>query len=198
MVSFYINGEPVEVQLEGEKTAGDVLRSFEMTCEENSAAVIGIRIDGRQVTAETFDAEAETPLGAGTKFEFTVVTEGSVHESFANLATLFNELADQMENVPAAIQNGKNAEVLSSIKQLADSISQFCHLAALASLFPDKFSETKIDGKDFREFFDGFSPVLLDFEQALKDNDTVMIGDLSEYEICPRLHSISRALSEIE
>ena len=31
MISFYINGEPVEVKLEGESTIGDVLKSFEMT-----------------------------------------------------------------------------------------------------------------------------------------------------------------------
>ena len=42
MISFYINGDPVEVQLEGEETIGDVLKSFEITCEENAAAVIGI------------------------------------------------------------------------------------------------------------------------------------------------------------
>ena len=73
MISFYINGEAVEVQLEGEETIGDVLKSFEITCEENSAAVIGITVDGTPVTAETFDTEAGKPLSANTKFEFSVV-----------------------------------------------------------------------------------------------------------------------------
>ena len=46
MISFYINGDKIEVQLENEKTVGDVLHSFELTCEENNAAVIGITVDG--------------------------------------------------------------------------------------------------------------------------------------------------------
>ena len=54
MISFYINGEPLEVQLEGEETIGDVLKSFEITCEENSAAVIGITVDDKPITVCNF------------------------------------------------------------------------------------------------------------------------------------------------
>ncbi len=197
MISFYINGEPVEVQLEGEETIGDVLKSFEITCEENAAAVIGITVDGTTITADTFDAEAGKPLGADTKFEFSVVTKDSIKQSFAALSQLFAELSEQMENVPVALQSGKNKEVSESIKKVADSIDNFCHIAALATLFPKDFSNTKIEGKDFSDFFQEFSPVLVDFEQALTNNDTVLIGDLSEYEICPRLKAISTALTQV-
>lgn len=197
MISFYINGEPVEVQLEGEETIGDVLKSFEMTCEENAAAVIGITVDGTTITADTFDAEAGKPLGTDTKFEFSVVTKDSIKQSFAALSQLFAELSEQMENVPVALQSGKNKEVSESIKKVADSIDNFCHIAALATLFPKDFSNTKIEGKDFSDFFQEFSPVLVDFEQALTNNDTVLIGDLSEYEICPRLKAISTALTQV-
>ena len=102
-----------------------------------------------------------------------------------------------MEGVPLDLQAGKNSDVSQSIKELADSIDQFCHVAALASLFPQTFKNTTIDNMNFKDFFSDFSPILLDFEQALQNNDTVLIGDLSEYEICPRLRSISEALKNI-
>ena len=195
MVSFFINGEQVEVQLEGEKTIGDVLKSFEITCEQNNAAVIGITVDGETITAESFDEKSGQELGADTKFEFSVVTCDSIRQSFVTLSSLFSELSQKMEEVPAALQAGKNKEVSESIKKVADSIDQFCHIAALASLFPQDFQNTKIDGQQFNDFFADFSPILLDFEQALQNNDTVLIGDLSEYEICPRLKAISSALN---
>ena len=69
MIEFYINGQQVEVQIEDEQTIGDVLKSFESTCEENDAAVIGIKVDGKQITAELFDEEASKPLTKNTKFE---------------------------------------------------------------------------------------------------------------------------------
>lgn len=197
MISFYINGEPVEVQLEGEETIGDVLKSFEITCEQNAAAVIGITVNGKTITAETFDEEASKKLDKDTKFEFSVVTKDSIKQSFTELAKLFEQLSQKMEEVPVALQGGKNKEVSESIKNVADSIDNFCHIAALASLFPQDFGSVKIDGKQFADFFQDFSPILSDFEQALGNNDTVLIGDLSEYEICPRLKAISQALNNM-
>lgn len=197
MISFYINGDKVEVQLENEKTVGDVLHSFELTCEENNAAVIGITVDGKAITAESFDEESQKELGKDTKFEFSVVTIQSIKDAFAQLSILFDSLSERMEGVPLDLQAGKNSDVSQSIKELADSIDQFCHVAALASLFPQTFKNTTIDNMNFKDFFSDFSPILLDFEQALQNNDTVLIGDLSEYEICPRLRSISEALKNI-
>ncbi|WP_027727370.1 hypothetical protein [Treponema sp. C6A8] len=194
MVEFYINGQNVDVQIEDEQTVGDVLKSFEKTCEENEAAVIGISVDGKQITADIFDEEAAKELGKNTKFEFSVVTKGSIRESFENLSVLFTSLSEKMEQVPVALQNGQNSEVVESIKKLADNINEFCHVATLASLFPDTFKEITINGMNFKDFFADFSQILLDFEQALQNNDTVLIGDLSEYEICPRLTAISQAL----
>ncbi len=197
MIDFFINGQKVDVQIEDEQTIGDVLKSFESTCEENEAAVIGIAVDGKQITADIFDAEAAKPLGKDTKFEFSIITINEIKDSFAKLSALFNELAIQMEGVPVALQSGKNLEVSESIKKLADSIDQFCHIATLASLFPETFKASELNGLNFKDFFADFSPILKDFEDALQNNDTVMLGDLSEYEICPRLKEISKALKEM-
>ena len=197
MIQFYINGQSVDVQLEDEQTIGDVLKSFEKTCEENNAAVIGITVDGKQITAEIFDDEASKPLGKDTKFEFSIVTINDIKESFEKLSALFNELALQMEGVPVALQSGKNLEVSESIKKLADSIDHFCHIATLASLFPETFNTESLNGINLKNFFADSSPILKDFEEALQNNDTVMLGDLSEYEICPRLKDIANALKKM-
>ncbi|MCR5062364.1 MAG: hypothetical protein K6A89_03690, partial [Treponema sp.] len=171
MIEFYINGQNVDVQLEGEQTIGDVLHSFEKTCEENQAAVIGIIINGKNITAETFDEEAAKPLEKNTKFEFSVVTQNDVKDSFKKLSELFESLAEQMQNVPMALQSNKNLEVSEAIKKLADSIDQFCHIATLASLFPETFTQTTLNGMSFKDFFADFSPILKDFEDALQNND---------------------------
>lgn len=194
MVSIYINGDKIDAQLDGEKTVGDVLVSFEKTCEENEAAVIGILLDGKPVTAEIYDETAKLPLGEDTKFDFNVITKQAIKDSFKNLSSLFEELAEKMEKVPLELQNGNKKEASESIKNVADSIDSFCHVAALATLFPESFNATTIGDKSFKDFFADFSPILLDFEQALQNNDSIMIGDLAEYEICPRLKEISESL----
>lgn len=195
-MEFYVNDEKIDVTIEDEKTVGDVLKSFEMTCEENNAAVIGITVNGEKITADTFDAESLKPLTSDAKFEFSIITKQAVFDSFKKLSSLFTELAQRMQDIPVALQTGRDKQANAAIKNLADSIEDFCRIAALASLF-ESYSNITIDGKPFKEFFADFSPVLNDFEQALKENDTVSVGDLAEYEICPRLLEIAKTLENI-
>lgn len=197
MIEFYVNGQKIDVQLENEQTIGDILQSFEQTCEENNAAVIGITVNGKVITADIFDDEIKNRLTDNIKFEFTVVTVKEIKDSFIKLSELFNQLSEQMEKVPVELQNGHNQEVSQSINTLADSIEQFCHVATLASLFPDTFTNTKVNDMNFQDFFADLSNIMKDFEDALQNNDTVMIGDLSEYEICPRLRAISDSLKSM-
>lgn len=192
-MDFYINDEKIDITLEEEKTVGDVLKSFEITCEENETAVIGIKINGTQITAEIFDGYAEKELDDSMKFEFSIVTKQNIKAAFKNLAELFIKLSEKMQTISVELQSGKAKEANESILALADSINEFCHVATLATLFQD-YTEVKIEDKPFSEFFRDFSPVLSDFESALKNNDTVSVGDLAEYEICPRLISIAKAL----
>ncbi len=192
-MDFYINGGQIDVTLEGEKTVGDVLRSFEMTCEQNDTAVTGILLDGKKITAEIFDEAARQSLSENTRLEFTVVSKSAVRESFRNLASLFRNLSERMARIPAELQQGRDSDANASIKALADGIDEFCHVTALASLFED-FRSVSIDGKTVSEFFSDFSGILSEFERALKTGDTVLTGDLSEYEISPRLAAINSAL----
>ena len=197
MLEIYINGDKIDAQLENEKTIGELLNSFEQTCEQNDAAVIGIKINDKNITAEIFDQEAAKPIPEDLKIEFSIVNVQSIKDSFTTLSTLFEQLSAKMEEVPVDLQNGRNSQAIEAIKKLADSIDEFCHIAALASLFPETFTNTNIDGMNFKDFFADFSQILLDYEQALQNNDSVLIGDLSEYEICPRLKSISTALKSM-
>lgn len=196
-MEFYINDEKIDVSLEGEKTIGDVLKSFEMTCQQNEAEVIGIEIDGKKITADIFDEEAKKELSGSEKFCFSVITKAAVFESFKKLAELFRDLSARMESVPLDLQTGRDKEAHLAIKSLADSIEDFCHVATLASLFED-FTEIQINGLEFSKFFADFQPILKDFEEALKNNDTVTVGDLAEYEICPRLNAIAETLESLK
>ncbi|MCQ2598408.1 MAG: hypothetical protein MJ181_11250 [Treponema sp.] len=194
-MDFYINGEKIDVSIESEKTVGDVLHSFAQECENNKAAVVGIKVNGKVIAVDHFEEAAKAALSGNEKFEFEVVTEPALRESFSRFSEELNVLADEIEQVPSLFISGKSSEANNSIKKLADAIDQFCHLAALASLFPETFNTAKIGDKNFTEFFEDFSPILTDFENALATNDTVLTGDLCEYEICPRLHDMANALA---
>ena len=96
------------------------------------------------------------------------------------------------------LQKGEDAQAHKTITALADIIDQFCHAATYTALFPETFQSLKVDEKTLGEFFEDFSSVLEDFKNALENKDTITIGDLAEYEICPRITGITEALKKLK
>lgn len=197
-MTLIVNGQNLDITLENEKTVGDVLKSFELEAEKSELATIKICLNKKEITSEEFDTIISEPLEEDTLLELTVISKGEVISALEDSAGKFTELAEQLEEIPVMLQSAKDSEANSIITTLAKEIDIFCHTTALSALFPDVYSKLTIDGKDIGTFFSEFSPVLSDFEEALKSKDTVTIGDLSEYEISPRLTSISEAINSIQ
>lgn len=196
-MELYVNNEKLDVTLENEKTVGDVLKSFQQTCEQYNMATVAIKLDGKQIAAEIFDSTAALLITDTTKIELTVISQKAVEESFNSLHKIFLDLAEQLEQVPVELQSGKDSIAHKTIADLADALDKFCHTTTLLALFPQMYNGFKIKGKPLADFFSDLSGVLGDFKKALESKDTVSIGDLAEYEIRPRLQDIAESIDEV-
>ena len=196
-MELYINGQKLDITLEGEKTVGDVLRSFEQTADQNRCATVGIVIDGKQIPAEDFDQAAKAPIESVKRIDLSVVAEDSVAQAFKTAASEINDTVELLKQIPVQFQSGGDSKAKASIARLADVVDNFCHIVALSTLFPQKFGAIKVDGKGLSAFFEDFMPVFNDLNQALTNGDTVMLGDLAEYEISPRLNALADAVKAL-
>ncbi|MCI5523013.1 MAG: hypothetical protein SO116_01850 [Treponema sp.] len=196
-MKLIVNGTPVDITLENEKTVGDVLKSFEKEAAQNDATTVGINLNGEDINAGKFNLILQEPLEEDTVLSLNVVSRGSINESFKASSENFDALSKQMEEIPVLMQSGKEKDAHLIIAKLADEINCFCHVSTLSALFPETYTQIQIDGTDLGSFFKDFSSILSDFEQALEEKDTVTIGDICEYEISPRLAKLSQAVKNI-
>lgn len=193
-MELFVNNQKLDIQLEDEKTVGDVLKSFEIECQKTKAATVAILLNGQNIYAEDFENACKEDLQDDTKIELEVVSQVAIEEAFKDIKDEAKKMAEELKSVSVKLQSGKDKEATLIITSLADFIDRVCHIASLSALFPQKFGTIKIEDKNFSEFFADFSPILKDFEDALASKDTVMLGDLAEYEISPRLEQLSFAL----
>ena len=193
-MELLVNNEKIDVSLESEKTVGDVLKAFEAECAKNNATTVAICVDGKKVEAADFDAVSQKELEQNTKIELTIVSVSEIDNALKMSASDFTGLAKELENVAVLIQSGKDKDVSRLIKKTADYIDNFCHIVTYASLFPEEYGKISIDGKSVSDFFADFSPILQEFEGALQSKDTVLTGDLAEYELAPRIKAIADAI----
>lgn len=196
-MDFLVNGQKLDITLQDEKTIGDILKQFEISCEQNKLATIGISLNDKIVTAEEFDEVSKQPIEENTKLDVSVISEQAVAESFKQSAAEMKEVVELLKNIPVEMQSGKDAQAKKTIIKLSDVMNAFCSTVTWSSLFPEAFGNIKIEDKTLSDFLAEMSPILKDFSEALENSDSVLLGDLSEYEICPRLESLSDALGSL-
>lgn len=192
-----VNGQAIDITLENEKTVGDVLKSFESEMEKNDATTVKIVLDGKEIASSDFDAILNKELTDSTTIDFGVVSKVELISSLHVLSDNFSTLSEKLQNIPVLLQGGKDKAASEIIEELATSCNNFCHIGTMTMLFPDVYGKLLIEGSKLEDFFKEFLPILSDFETALKDKDTVTLGDLSEYEIVPRLQNIVDAIKAV-
>lgn len=193
-MKLQLNGNELGFTLEDEKTVGDILRSLEVECEKNNATIVRISINGSDVAADKID-ELNSLLIENTEIaEVTTVSSVDILQSMKDLIPEVEKVTSCLEELPVILQSGDLNKAGTVIQSFTDCFDILCHLATLTALFPSVFSSRKIDDMSISEFIKSFSPILSDFENAFSSSDTVLTGDLAEYELKPRLESYISAV----
>ena len=193
-----VNGENVDITLEGEKTVGEVLKSFEAEASKNEATTTNIILNGKEIAADEFEKILGEPILDDTSIDLTVVSRTALVRNFKESGKKLEEMQAELGNVSTLLQSGKDAQVGKIITALADEISNFLHIARLSALFPEFYKGLEAGGKDLGQFLEDFMPFLKDFEEALGSKDTVTVGDIAEYEISPRLKQMAEAVAGLK
>ena len=184
-----INGQPLTFTLENEKTTGDILNALEEQFEKNDSTIIEIELNGKKITAEEIESLSSRAIDDNDSISVKSVCADGIIMSLKELANDFEPLCTELEELPVLMQQNDDKKSYDIINRFAESFDILCHLATLSSLFPAKFEGKKIAEKSLAEFLKDFSPILTDFEDSLKNKDTVLTGDLAEYELKPRLEA---------
>ena len=186
---LFHSGQPLTFSLENEKTTGDILNALEEQFEKNDSTIIEIELNGKKITAEEIESLSSRAIDDNDSISVKSVCADGIIMSLKELAIDFDPLCTELEELPVLMQQNDDKKSFDIINKFAESFDILCHLATLSSLFPSKFEGKKVAEKSLAEFLKDFSPILTDFEESLKNKDTVLTGDLAEYEIKPRLEA---------
>lgn len=186
-MEIFINGTKADITLENEKTVEDILKGIETECEKIDATIIGVSIDGTEIDAEELTNRFSDSIDDISTLSITTICKEDIVFYFKSINENLTDLEDNLTEIPVLLQSGKEKEASDVVKTFAECFDNFCKAVTLSSLFADYFENTKDKAQKISDFLADFAPILSDFENAFKDKDTVLIGDLSEYEIAPRI-----------
>ena len=195
-MEIYINENKADITLDTEKILNDVLTGIENEITNSGAKIISINVDGENLNSKNFDDFAQKNIDEVNELRISSVYREEINLSFKNIKAAIEGIEENLSNISINLQTGKDTQVNKTIVDFADIFAAFCQTVTIFSAFPDEFNATKIEDKSILDFLTEFSPLLNDFMDAFEQKDTVMLGDLSEYEILPRLSQIKEFCSK--
>ena len=195
-MEIYINENKADITLDTEKILNDVLTGIENEITNSGAKIISINVDGENLNSKNFDDFAQKNIDEVNELRISSVYREEINLSFKNIKAAIEGIEENLSNISINLQTGKDSQVNKTIVDFADIFAAFCQTVTIFSAFPDEFNATKIEDKSILDFLTEFSPLLNDFMDAFEQKDTVMLGDLSEYEILPRLSQIKEFCSK--
>ena len=112
-----------------------------------------------------------------------------------------SEITVRMEELPLDIQTGKDARAAETIQffsRLGEKLFRLLKIIDQRGLNQNGFTfdSYKIDEQPLTGFLNDFGTALKELTAAYGNQDAVLVGDLAEYELAPRLSKLFTALKE--
>ncbi|MDR2211109.1 MAG: hypothetical protein LBO65_06550 [Spirochaetaceae bacterium] len=124
-------------------------------------------------------------------------------QEIAKTAVLAKEIAQRLEDLPLDMQTGKDSRAAETITLFSPLVEKIYRLLFLfrqlgADIKTITVEPESSDPVTLKDYMDEFGAVLGEFSAAYENKDTVLVGDLAEYELAPRLVRICGALCGIK
>jgi hypothetical protein len=107
--------------------------------------------------------------------------------------------AFELGEVSVLLQQNEDEKAMSYVVRFSELVGSVMRMvAALADMEAVSLDELSIGEEPVRAFLESFNGILKELVEAFTHRDTVLIGDLLEYEVSPRLESLVTFLLEFE
>jgi hypothetical protein len=196
-MEIFINGNKLDATLEQETNLGEVLGAVEAECEKAGMTVTEVVVDGTPVAAADMDALfAKEPRDVG-RIELNAISRDGLRDMMKALGDELSSFAPRLVDIPLQLQTGKDIEAMRTINGFSERLQDLYRLLPLLHLAGFAPGEPRVDGIALDAYPQELAPILTDLLEAFRKKDTVLAGDLSEYELAPRISSMGAALSAI-
>jgi hypothetical protein len=111
-------------------------------------------------------------------------------------AALFDGRAPELAEIPVHLQTGKEDQAMKTVLFFIEIFNKVIRIIPELRRGGVATAAIVVDGAPMPEFYGSFNGVLRQLTDAFEHKDAVLIGDLAEYEILPRMKGFFAAMRE--
>jgi hypothetical protein len=118
--------------------------------------------------------------------------EDPISEMTATLDVILR-IIPEINEVSILLQTGKDKKAMGLIVSMTELLQKILRIISIYNT-----DNINIDGGNFESFSSGLNLILNELAEAFDANDSVLIGDLLEYEISPKLEMLPELVNSIK
>jgi hypothetical protein len=111
---------------------------------------------------------------------------------------LISEIVLRLEDLPVDIQTGKDGKVAETVQLFSHIMDKLFRIIRLLKLLGYALETLIIDALPLTDYINDFKTMLKDLLGAYEVQDAVLVGDLAEYELAPRLLKLYSSLNDLK
>jgi hypothetical protein len=153
---------------------------------------------------ELFDWASQTFSGEGSGTQaFRVLVEERLRElqdpaaEMSRTGPLVSEICARLEELPLDIQTGKDARAAETVRTFSGVAEKIFRVINVLKKEGFPVEEIAVENMPVTAYIAEFSTALRELLAAYEQHDTVLVGDLAEYEMAPRLRSLHAAVADL-
>lgn len=196
-MDILINDKKIDFTIENEKNLGEILGAVESACEGAGMTITAIRVDGTTINASELDSLFLKGIGDIRSIELDTINAEDIMAMMRDYGLKMGDFVKQLRDIPLLLQTGKDLSVLETIHRFSVDLQGFYQLLPLIALTGISPERSSVDGIPFSAYPAELAPVLGELITALETKDTVLAGDLSEYELAPRIERLGAVLAAV-
>lgn len=116
-------------------------------------------------------------------------------KEIGGIQSIIDESVKRLIDLPLDLQTGKDFRAAETIQLFSGICEKLFRILAVMEGQGVSFKDIKVDDKDFNVFMGELSAALQELFSAYESKDSVLVGDLAEYELAPRLHELYAAVN---
>jgi hypothetical protein len=146
------------------------------------------------LAAQTFSGEGLAPANLAALLEERLRELRDPPLELGGVEALVESTAQRLEDLPLDIQTGKDGRAAETVQIFSAVTEKLFRIFSLLKLEGFVADAIVIDSMPLSAFIDDFSAALKELLAAYEVKDAVLVGDLAEYELAPRLRAFYAAI----
>ncbi|GEM_PF-2304525 len=190
-MELIVDGELNPVSVPEGATVADVLHLADEQLSQASRMIVSIRIDGEQLPADRLSEYQPRDVSSVERIEIgsqpvQEITQGAIGQ----LETSLPDLSRTITELSATFQQGDTEHAIKVLPRVLDVwLAAVETERTLGSILGADFSSIEVNGQPVNSLHEALNEELGKATSALESEDYVLLADLLEHELAPRIRT---------